>query len=155
MNPGHETRLAALGITLPGAVAPAANYVPARRSGTRVYIAGQVPTADGKDQFVGKLGVDVSIEDGQKAARLCAVNILAQLRAVLGGSLDPVVACVRLGGFVNAAPDFRDHPLVINGASDLMVEVFGEAGRHARASVGCASLPRNVPVEVEAIFEVR
>jgi enamine deaminase RidA (YjgF/YER057c/UK114 family) len=155
MNPGHETRLAALGITLPGAVAPAANYVPARRSGTLVYIAGQVPTADGKDQFVGKLGVDVSIEDGQKAARLCAVNILAQLRAVLGGSLDPVVACVRLGGFVNAAPDFRDHPLVINGASDLMVEVFGEAGRHARASVGCASLPRNVPVEVEAIFEVR
>ncbi|MEO7008084.1 MAG: RidA family protein [Caldimonas sp.] len=155
MNPGHEARLAALGIALPGAVAPAANYVPARRSGTLVYIAGQVPTAGGKDQFVGKLGVDVSIEDGQKAARLCAVNILAQLRAALGGSLDAVVACVRLGGFVNAAPDFRDHPLVINGASDLMVEVFGEAGRHARASVGCASLPRNVPVEVEAIFEVR
>ena len=155
MNPGHEARLAALGITLPGAVAPAANYVPARRSGTLVYIAGQVPTANGKDQYVGKLGVDVSIEDGQKAARLCAINILAQLRAALGGSLDGVVACVRLGGFVNAAPDFRDHPLVINGASDLMVEVFGEAGRHARASVGCASLPRNVPVEVEAIFEVR
>jgi len=155
MNPGHDARLAELGLTLPNAVAPAANYVPARRSGNMIYIAGQVPTADGKDQFVGKLGRDVSIEDGQKAARLCAINILAQLRQALGGSLDSVVGCVRLGGFVNATPEFGDQPKVINGASDLMVAVFGDAGRHARAAVGCASLPRNVAVEVDAIFEVR
>lgn len=155
MNPGHDARLAELGLTLPNAVAPAANYVPARRSGNMIYIAGQVPSADGKDQFVGKLGLDVSIEDGQKAARLCAINILAQLRQALGGSLDRVVGCVRLGGFVNATPDFGDQPKVINGASDLMVAVFGDAGRHARAAVGCASLPRNVAVEVDAIFEVR
>jgi enamine deaminase RidA (YjgF/YER057c/UK114 family) len=155
MNPGHEDRLAALGITLPAAAAPAANYVPARRTGSLVYISGQVPTADGKDQFVGKLGRDVSVEDGQKAARLCAINILAQLRTALGGSLDNVVCCVRLGGFVNAIPEFGEQPKVINGASDLMVAVFGDAGRHARAAVGCASLPRNVAVEVDAIFEVR
>jgi len=154
-QPGHEARLAELGIDLPRAVPPAAKYVPARRSGNVVYIAGQVPTADGKDQFVGKLGRDVSIEDGQKAARLCAINILAQLRTAMGGSLDDVVGCLRLGGFVNAVPEFGDHPKVINGASDLMVAVFGEAGRHARAAVGCASLPRNVAVEVDAIFEVR
>jgi enamine deaminase RidA (YjgF/YER057c/UK114 family) len=150
-----DARLAELGITLPQAVAPAANYVPARRSGNLVYIAGQVPTADGRDQVVGKLGRDVSLEDGQKAARLCAINILAQLRQALGGSLDSVVGCVRLGGFVNATPEFGDQPKVINGASDLMVAVFGDAGRHARAAVGCASLPRNVAVEVDAIFEVR
>jgi enamine deaminase RidA (YjgF/YER057c/UK114 family) len=150
-----DARLAELGITLPQAVAPAANYVPARRSGNLVYIAGQVPTADGRDQVVGKLGRDVSVEDGQKAARLCAINILAQLRQALGGSLDSVVGCVRLGGFVNATPEFGDQPKVINGASDLMVAVFGDAGRHARAAVGCASLPRNVAVEVDAIFEVR
>jgi enamine deaminase RidA (YjgF/YER057c/UK114 family) len=154
-DPGHEARLAQLGVTLPKAAAPAANYVPARRSGNLVYIAGQVPTADGKDQFVGKLGREVSIEDGQKAARLCAINILAELRSAMGGSLDGVVGCVRLGGFVNATPEFGDHPKVINGASDLMVAVFGEAGRHARAAVGCCSLPRNVAVEVDAIFEVR
>jgi enamine deaminase RidA (YjgF/YER057c/UK114 family) len=150
-----DARLAELGITLPQAVAPAANYVPARRSGNLVYIAGQVPTADGRDQVVGKLGRDVSLEDGQKAARLCAINILAQLRQALGGSLDSVVGCVRLGGFVNATPEFGEQPKVINGASDLMVAVFGDAGRHARAAVGCASLPRNVAVEVDAIFEVR
>jgi enamine deaminase RidA (YjgF/YER057c/UK114 family) len=151
---GPEARLAQLGITLPRAVTPAANYVPTRRSGSFVYIAGQVPTADGKDQYVGKVGKDVSIEEAQKAARLCAINILAQLRTALGGCLDGVVGCVRLGGFVNATPEFGDHPKVINGASDLMVEVFGDAGRHARAAVGCNSLPRNVAVEVDAIFEV-
>jgi enamine deaminase RidA (YjgF/YER057c/UK114 family) len=149
-----EARLAELGIELPNAVPPAANYVPARKSGSLIYIAGQVPTAGGKDQYVGKVGRDVSIEDAQKAARLCAINILAQLRTALGGSLNAVVGCVRLGGFVNATPEFGDHPKVINGASDLMVEVFGDAGRHARAAVGCNSLPRNVAVEVDAIFEV-
>jgi enamine deaminase RidA (YjgF/YER057c/UK114 family) len=149
-----EARLAQLGIELPKPAAPAANYVPARRSGSLIYIAGQVPSADGKDQYVGKVGKDLSIEEAQKAARLCAINILAQLRAALGGSLDRVAGCVRLGGFVNAVPEFGDHPKVINGASDLMVEVFGEAGRHARAAVGCNSLPRNVAVEVDAIFEI-
>jgi enamine deaminase RidA (YjgF/YER057c/UK114 family) len=155
MTTDYENRLATLGIDLPTPAVPAANYVAARRTGNYIYIAGQVPTAGGKDQVVGKLGQDVSVEDGQKAARLCAINILAQLRVAMGGSLDNVVGCVRLGGFVNATPDFGDHPRVINGASDLMVAVFGDAGRHARAAVGCYSLPRNVAVEVDAIFEVR
>lgn len=151
---GHDARLEQLGIQLPQAAAPAANYVPARKSGSLVFIAGQVPSANGKDQYVGQVGAEVTIEDAQKAARLCAINILAQLRTALGGSLDRVAGCVRLGGFVNAAPGFGEHPKVINGASDLMVEVFGEAGRHARAAVGCSSLPRNVAVEVDAIFEI-
>ncbi|MEW6436376.1 MAG: RidA family protein [Pseudomonadota bacterium] len=149
-----DHKLAGLGIDLPNAVAPAANYVPARRVGNQMYISGQVPSEGGKDKYTGKLGSDYSIEEGQAAARLCAVNILAQLRHALNGDLDRVLSVVRIGGFVNAEPDFKDHPRVINGASDLMVEVFGEAGRHARAAVGCYSLPRNVPVEVEAIFEV-
>ena len=154
MNAGHEDRLAALGITLPSAVSPAANYVPARRTGPYVYISGQVPAADGKDQFTGKLGREISVEEGQKAARLCAINILVQLRVALDGDLDRVVGCIRLGGFVNAVPEFGEQPMVLNGASDLMIAVFGDAGRHSRAAVGCASLPRNVPVEVDAIFEV-
>lgn len=149
-----EQTLAGLGIHLPLAVAPAANYVPARRAGNHIYISGQVPSENGKDKYTGKLGSDFSVEEGQAAARLCAVNILAQLKTALNGDLDRVVGVIRLGGFVNAEPDFKDHPKVINGASDLMVEVFGEAGRHARAAVGCYSLPRNVPVEVEALFEV-
>ncbi|MDZ5454359.1 RidA family protein [Labrys sp. ZIDIC5] len=149
-----DNRLAELGIVLPAAPVPAANYVPARRLGSQVYVSGQVPSVDGKDQYTGKLGSDFSVEQGQAAARLCAVNILAQLRRALDGDLDRVVGVIRLGGFVNAEPDFKEHPKVINGASDLMVEVFGEAGRHARAAVGCYSLPRNVPVEVDAIFEV-
>lgn len=149
-----EQRLVELGINLPEGVPPAANYVPAKRVGNQIYISGQVPSEGGKDKYTGKLGSDVSVEQGQAAARLCAVNIVAQLKQALGGDLDRVVGVIRLGGFVNAEPDFKDHPKVINGASDLMVEVFGEAGRHARAAVGCYSLPRNVPVEVDAIFEV-
>lgn len=149
-----EDKLASLGIVLPATTAPLANYVPARRHGGQVYISGQVPAEGGKDKFTGKLGSDYSVEEGQAAARLCAVNILAQLKQALDGDLDRVVGVIRLGGFVNAEPDFRDHPRVINGASDLMVEVFGDAGRHARAAVGCYSLPRNVPVEIDAIFEV-
>ncbi len=149
-----EARLIDLGIDLPETRSPAANYVPARRLGTQLYISGQVPQQGGTDKFTGKLGSTYSVEEGQAAARLCGINILAQLKQALGGDLDRVVGVVRLGGFVNAEPDFTDHPKVINGASDLMVEVFGEAGRHARAAVGCYSLPRNVPVEVDAIFEV-
>jgi enamine deaminase RidA (YjgF/YER057c/UK114 family) len=149
-----DARLAQLGIALPASVPPAANYVPWARTGNLLFIAGQVPTKDGKDLYSGKLGAGVSIEDGQAAARLCAVNILAQVKTALGGDLDRVVRCVRLTGFVNCAPDFGDQPKVVNGASDLMVEVFGDAGRHARAAVGSASLPRGVAVEVDAIFEV-
>lgn len=149
-----EKALAQQGIILPATTAPAANYVPARRLGNQIYISGQVPSANGKDLFNGKLGSDFTVEEGQAAARLCAINILAQLKQALDGDLDRVVGVIRLGGFVNAEPDFQDHPKVINGASDLMVAVFGEAGRHARAAVGCYSLPRNVPVEVDAIFEV-
>lgn len=148
------SRLAELGIELPATSAPLANYVPSRAVGQTIYISGQVPAVGGKDQFTGKLGAEYGVEDGQKAARLCAINILAHLRDALGGDLDKVVGVVRLGGFVNAVPEFTDHPKVINGASDLMVEVFGDAGRHARAAVGCYSLPRNVPVEVDAIFEI-
>lgn len=155
--PGRiDARLAQLGISLPESVPPAANYVPWVLSGNLVFVAGQIPVqADGRDLNSGKLGVGISIEQGQQAARLCALNILSQVRAALGGNLDRVVRCVRLTGFVNSAPDFIDQPKVMNAASDLMVDVFGEAGRHARAAVGAAALPRNVSVEVDAIFEVR
>ncbi|MBN9049463.1 MAG: RidA family protein [Rhizobiales bacterium] len=149
-----DARLKELNIDLPTPSTPAANYVPFKRAGSLIFIAGQVPNANGKDQFTGQVGKEISLEDAQKAARLCAVNILAQLKAAVGGDLDKVVSCVRLGGFVNAVPGYGQQPQVINGASDLMVEVFGDAGRHARAAVGCGSLPRNVPVEVDAIFEV-
>lgn len=149
-----EQNLKRLGIELPVTRSPLANYVAARRLGNQIYISGQVPSENGKDKYNGKLGSDFSVEQGQAAARICAINILAQLRQALDGDLGRVVGVIKLLGFVNAEPDFMDHPKVINGASDLMVEVFGEAGRHARSSVGVYSLPRNVPVEVEAIFEV-
>ncbi|UVO35511.1 RidA family protein [Bradyrhizobium arachidis] len=149
-----ERNLARLGISLPATASPSANYVPARKVGSQLYISGQVPSEGGKDKYTGKLGSDFSVEEGQAAARLCAINILAQVKRALDGNLERVVGVVRLGGFINAVPDFKDHPKVLNGASDLMVEVFGEAGRHARAAVGCSSLPRNVPVEVDAIFEI-
>ncbi len=148
-------RLAELGIELPDPAVPSANYVPARIIGSCLYVAGQVPARDGKDLFTGKLGDTVSLADGQAAARLCAINLIAQLSKALGGDLDRVVGVVRLGGFVNAVPEFGDHPTVVNGASDLMVEVFGDAGRHVRIAVGSSSLPRNVPVEVEGLFEIR
>ena len=147
-------RLKELGLTLPDAPAPVANYVPAVRSGDLLQISGQIPLEGGKPQFIGKLGRDLGVEQGQQAARLCALNVLAQARAALGGDLDRVVRCVRVGGFVNCTPEFTDQPQVVNGASDLFVAVLGDAGRHARAAVGCASLPRGVAVEVEALFEV-
>ena len=149
-----DARLKELGITLPEAPMPAANYVPFVRSGNLVFIAGQIPMEGGKPQFIGKLGREFKIEDGQKAARLCALNVIAQVRAALGGDLDKVRRCVRVGGFVNGTPDFLDQPQVINGASDVIVQIFGDAGKHARAAVGVASLPRGVATEVEAIFEV-
>jgi enamine deaminase RidA (YjgF/YER057c/UK114 family) len=149
-----DKRLAELGITLPTPAKPVANYVPWVRTGNLVFISGQGPLADGKILYQGRLPDTVSIEDGQKSARLCAINVIAQLRDALGGDLDRVARIVKLVGFVNAAPDFPDHPKIINGASDLMVEVFGDKGRHARSAVGSPSLPFNISVEVEAIIEV-
>lgn len=150
-----EARLAELGILLPQAGAPAANYVPFVRTGDLLFVSGQVCALSGKLSHVGKLGKDFSVEEGQKAARICGLNLLAHLKNALDGDLDRVVRCVRLGGFVNGTADFIDQPKVINGCSDLMVEVFGEAGRHARTAVGTNALPFDVAVEVEGCFEVR
>jgi enamine deaminase RidA (YjgF/YER057c/UK114 family) len=149
-----EGRLKELGITLPAVANPVANYVPYCVSGSLVFIAGQICLKDGKVAYAGRVGADIDIETAKAAARLCGLNILAAVNAACGGDLDRVVRCVRLGGFVNAAPDFLEIPAVINGASDLIVEVFGDAGRHARTAVG-AVLPRASAVEVDAIFEIR
>ena len=144
--------LADLGIVLPVPVAPIANYVPFVRTGHVLTISGQISLgADGL--MAGKLGGGVSIEDGQKAARQCALNVIAQIQAAVG-NLDNVVRIVRLGGFINCTPDFIDAPKVMNGASDLMVEVFGDKGRHARSTIGVAALPANASVEVEATVEI-
>ena len=150
-----ESRLAEAGLELPQAAAAAGNYVAWTRSGNTIYVSGQVPFENGEIRVRGRLGDDVSLEQGQAAARVCALNILSQVRAALDGDLARVVRCLKLGGFVACTPEFRDHPKVINGASDLMVLALGDAGRHARFAVGAASLPLGVPVEVDAIFEVR
>ncbi len=147
-------RLKALSITLPQASAPAANYLPFTRSENLLFISGQLPTEDGKMVATGRLGADVSLEDGRKAARASAINIIAQINAALEGDLDRVKRIVKISGFVASAPDFTDQHLVINGASDLIADVFGEAGKHARAAVGMASLPLNAAVEIDAIVEI-
>jgi len=149
-----DARLAELGLVLPEPANPVANYMPSRRSGRLLVVSGQVPIEGGRPTYQGLLGDTVDLATGQAAARLCAVNVLAQARAALDGDLDRITACLRLGVFVAAVGAFTQHPEVANGASDLMVEVLGEAGRHARAAVGCSSLPRGVPVEVEAMFEI-
>jgi enamine deaminase RidA (YjgF/YER057c/UK114 family) len=149
-----DSRLAQLGIDLPSPPAPVASYVPYVIAGNIVFISGQVTLAADGLKYVGVVGKDLSLDDGRAAARLCAVNVLAQLKAAVNGNLDRVRRCVRLGVFVNAVPEFTQHPEVANGASDLIQEVFGDAGRHARAAVGAGSLPRNVAVEVEAVFEI-
>ncbi len=150
-----EGRFKELKIELPQASAPVANYVPFVRAGDLLFIAGQICQWQGERRFIGKLGQEIKLEQGQEAARLCALNILAQVKSALGGDLDRVLRCVRLGGFVNSVPDFVQQPQVVNGASDLIVQVFGDAGRHARTAVGVNVLPGNVAVEVDAIFEVR
>ena len=150
-----EKRLSEIGITLPPPGAPGGNSVPFVVVGDLVFMAGQVAREAGKMKYVGKVGREVSVEDGRAAARLCTVNLLSQLKAACGGDLDKVDRCVRVGGFVNSPPDFLDHPKVINGASDLLVEVFGERGQHARTAVGVAALPLASAVEVEAIFKLR
>lgn len=149
-----DARLKELDIQLPVPPAPVASYVPFVVTGNLVFISGQVTVGPSGLEFVGIVGQDFDVEQGKAAARLCAVNILAQLKAACGGDLDRVQRCVKLTGFVNAVPGFAQHPEVINGASDLIAAVFGDAGRHARAAVGAGSLPRNVAVEVEAIFEI-
>lgn len=149
-----DERLKELGITLPAPVAPVANYVPYVQAGNLLFISGQVTVRDGAFEHVGKVGDGISIEEAIAAARLCGINILAQLEAACGGDWDRVKRCVKLGGFVNAVPTFTDHPKVINGCSDLMVEVFGDRGKHARFAVGAGSLPLGVAVEIEATFEL-
>lgn len=148
-----EKRLAELGINLPTPALPIANYVPAVRAGNQIIISGQLCLNDGKLAHIGKVGSTVTKEAGKEAARFCAINVLAQLRAAVG-NLDNVSRCIRLGGFINADPSFADLAYVMNGASDLMVEVFGEKGKHARSTVGVAELPLDAAVEVEALFEV-
>ena len=151
----YDSRLTELKSELPNASAPAANYVPYVRTGNLLFMAGQVCQWNGERRFIGKLGREFKVEEGQQAARLCALNLIAQLKAALGGDLDKLVRVVRVGGFVNSTAEFVNQPQVVNGASDLFVEVFGDAGRHARTAVGVNVLPFDVSVEVEAVFEVR
>jgi enamine deaminase RidA (YjgF/YER057c/UK114 family) len=154
MTGSAEKKLQELGISLPKPPAPIANYVPFVRTGNFLTVSGQVCfDADGKLVAKGQLGGSVAIEDGQKAARACAINLLAQVKVALG-DLDRVVRVVRLGGFINSAPGFGDGPKVMNGASDLMVAVFGDKGKHARSTVGVAALPADAAVEVEGLFEI-
>jgi enamine deaminase RidA (YjgF/YER057c/UK114 family) len=149
-----DARLKELGITLPEPPAPVASYVPTVVSGNLVFVSGQITLSAEGLKYVGKVGADISLEDGKAAARLCAVNVIAQVKAACGGDLDRVKRCVKVGVFVNAVPDFTQHPEVANGASDLFQDVFGDAGKHARAAVGAGSLPRGVAAEVEAVFEI-
>ncbi len=148
----YEARLAALAIELPRVPTPIANFVPYRRHDKLVFLAGQICEWNGDVPYVGRIGVDFDLADGQKAARICGLNLLAALRVACGGTLDPVATCIRLGGFVNCSADFKEVPQVINGASNLMNELFGAEGAHARTAVGVASLPRGAAVEVEAVF---
>lgn len=149
-----EARLKELKIELPDAPAPAANYLPYVVTGNLVFVSGQVPRFKGQYVHVGKVGDTLTLEDGQKSARLCALNLIAQLKAACGGDLDRVKRVVKLGGFVNSTPNFANHPQVINGASDLMGDIFGDAGKHARFAVGVADLPGNVATEIDGIFEI-
>ncbi len=150
-----KTKVEALGYELPGAAAPAANYVPYVISGSQIFVAGQIPFLNGEKMHMGRLGENLSIEQGIEAARACALNILAQANEAVEGDWSRIVKLVKLGAFVNCTPDFYDHPKVVNGASDLMVEVMGDAGKHARFAVGAPSLPLGVAVEIDAIFEIK
>jgi len=150
-----ETRLQELAIELPKAGEAAGNYLPFVRVGDLLFIAGVLPVWNGERRYKGKLGREITLEQGQEAARLCGLNILAHLKNAVKGDLDRVIRCVRLGGFVNSTDDFSDQPLVINGCSNLMVEVLGDQGKHARLAVGVNVLPFDLAVEVESVFEIR
>jgi enamine deaminase RidA (YjgF/YER057c/UK114 family) len=155
MTKTYEERLIELGLELPQPSTPGANYVPYVHTGNLLFLTGQLCQWNGERRFIGKVGREFSIEQGQQGARLCALNLIAHLKQALGGDLQRLVRCVRVCGYVNSTPDFTGQSQVINGASDLFVEVFGEAGQHTRLAVGVAALPYDVAVEVEAIFEVR
>ncbi|KAA1176786.1 RidA family protein [Rhizobium tropici] len=154
MSDAIEGRLKELGIVLPQAAAPAANYVPYIISGNLLYLSGQLPMENGKIGVTGHLGKDVDVAGGQRAAELCAINILAQAKAALGGDLGRIKRLIKLNGFVASTPDFVEQHLVINGASNLLANILGEAGKHARAAVGMAALPLNAAVEIDAILEI-
>lgn len=143
-----------LGITLPQAAEPMGSYVPCVIAGSLMFVSGQLPMNQGKMMFAGKVGSELFVQEAQMAARQCALNILAQVKKALNGDLDRIVGVAKLGGFVNCLPEFTDHPQIINGASDLMVEIFGDKGKHARFAVGVSSLPMNASVEIEAVFEI-
>jgi len=149
-----DDRLKALGIELPVPSTPGANYVQFVRTGNLLFLTGQLAQWNGERRFIGKLGREFGVEEGQQAARLCALNLIAHLRVALDGDLDRVVRCIRIAGYVNSLPGFVSQSQVLNGASDLFVEVFGEAGRHTRMAVGVSALPYDVAVEVEGLFEV-
>ena len=149
-----QQRLADLDLHLPRPSAPVANYVPTTTAGGLLFIAGQVPQLDGRVELVGRVGIELSVEEGRQAARLCALNVLAQLDVAIGGDLERVQGCLRIGGFVRCDHDFADQPMVLNGASDLLVAALGDKGRHARTAVGVSALPRGSAVEVDAIFSV-
>ncbi len=150
-----DARLKELGIELSKPVAPIANYVGYVRSGDLVFVSGQITVDNGELKYVGKIGETFSVEEGVRAAKLCGANIIAQVKHACEGDLDRVKRCVKLGGFVNAVADFKQHSQIINGCSDLMVDVFGDAGKHARFAVGASSLPLGVAVEVDAVFEIQ
>ncbi|MBE3640610.1 RidA family protein [Mangrovicoccus algicola] len=155
MTGQFESRLAALGITLPEAAAPAANYVSYVQAGDLLHVSGQLPKAEDGTLVTGKLGDGLDVAEGAAAAKLCAIHLLSQVKAACGGDLDRLVRVVKLGAFVNSAPDFGQQPAVVNGASDFLVEVLGDAGRHARSAVSSPALPFGVAVEIDGIFQIR
>lgn len=155
MSSQIEKKLEEMGLSLPEVTLPAANYVPYTITGKTVIVSGMLPMLDGKPQYIGKLGADVSLEDGQACAKLCGLNILSHLKNAAGGNLDNVSRLLRMGIFVNSTPDYTDQPKVANGVSDLMVGLLGDAGKHARFAVGVAQLPFGVAVEVDATFELK
>ncbi|ABD53352.1 RidA family protein [Jannaschia sp. CCS1] len=154
MGGNFEKRLGDLGVTLGDATAPAANYVPFVQVGDTLYVSGQISIENGQ-MITGRIGADLTVEEGAAAAKVCAINLLAQVKAACGGDLDKLARVVKLTGFVNSTPDFGDQPKVINGCSDFLVEALGDAGRHARSAVSAGALPFNVAVEIEGIFQIK
>ncbi|UWQ96021.1 RidA family protein [Rhodobacteraceae bacterium M385] len=154
MSGNFEARLAELGVTLGNAAAPAANYVPFVQVGETLFVSGQISMENG-ELITGKVGADLTVEEGAAAARVCAINLLGQVKAACGGDLDRLVRVVKLTGFVNSTPEFGDQPKVVNGCSDFLVEALGDAGRHSRSAVSAGALPFNVAVEIEGIFQIK